>query len=371
MSRKIMGIRFFNHRRQILVLVLLVVFTCILLGLYAYTYVFIDLGYLTRPIWDKSQEHWDQIIVHHYAEGMTLQDRCTAHGWKVRPENETAPKFYDAVIFSVELDMLEIRIREMWDVIDRFVILESNTTFTGRPKNETFKDNRARFAFAESKISYKSVPLRPLEPGELPWVNEGNMRRAMTDFLIESGIQDDDLVIFSDVDEVVQMETVQLLKACVDSPDSMHLQMQNYLYSYEFPVADDGMWRPSFHRWKTGETYYQHGQSSSILFYDAGWHCSFCFRTIDDFVFKMLAYSHVDRVRSQKILDHQWIQTTICEGKDLFGMFPEAYTFRDLFNRMGAIPKSHTAVGLPKWVLENRERFRYLLPGGCIRETQP
>ncbi|KAK3816399.1 MAG: glycosyl transferase [Benniella sp.] len=359
-----MGLRFTRRRQLILLVVLFLSATF----LYSYTYVFIDLGYLTRPIWDKSQEQWDKIIVHHYAEGMTLKDRCEAHGWTLRPETEPTPKLYDAVIFSVELDMLEIRIREMWDVVDHFVILESNTTFTGNPKNETFKEYKERFAFASSKISYKSVPLRSLRPGETPWVNEGNMRRAMTDFLVESGIQDNDLVIFADVDEVVQRETAELLKACVGVPDSMHLQMQNYLYSYEFPVTDAGMWRPSFHRWQRGQTYYQHGRSSEILFYASGWHCSFCFRTIDDFVFKMLAYSHVDRVRSKSLLDHKWIQETICEGKDLFGMFPEAYSFRELFSRLGAIPKSHSAVGLPKWVLENREQFRYLLPGGCIRE---
>ncbi|KAF9919578.1 hypothetical protein BGZ65_012011, partial [Modicella reniformis] len=262
-----------NRRRLIIFLASLTAFTCVLLILYSFTYVFIDIGYLIRPIWDKNQEQWDQIIVHHYAEGMTLKDRCEAHGWTVRLETTTTtiipPKFYDAVIFSVELDMLEIRIREMWDVIDKFVILESNTTFTGNPKNETFKDNRERFAFAESKISYKSFPLRPLKSGETPWVNEGNMRRGMTDFLIESGIQDNDLVIFSDVDEVVRRETVELLKACEGSPNSMHLHMQNYLYSYEFPVADAGMWRPSFQRWKRGQTYYQHGQSSKILFTDS------------------------------------------------------------------------------------------------------
>lgn len=67
----------------------------------------------------------------------------------------------------------------------------------------------------------------------------------------------------------------------------------------------------------------------------------------------------------------EWIQRKICDGSDLFGMFPEAYTFKDLFSRLGNIPKSGTALHLPKFLLENRERFKFLLPGGCVREDAP
>lgn len=81
----------------------------------------------------------------------------------------------------------------------------------------------------------------------------------------------------------------------------------------------------------------------------------------------MQAYSHADRVRTKKLLETESIQKAICEGTDLFGMFPEAFTFKELLTRLGGIPKSVTAVGLPLWLLENRERFHYLLPGGCIR----
>ena len=81
----------------------------------------------------------------------------------------------------------------------------------------------------------------------------------------------------------------------------------------------------------------------------------------------MQAYSHADRVRTQKLLQDESIQKAICDGTDLWGMFPEAFTFKELLTRLGGIPKSVTAVGLPLWVLENRDRFGYMLPGGCQR----
>ncbi|KAF8980834.1 hypothetical protein BGZ46_003652 [Entomortierella lignicola] len=339
-----------------------------------FPFIFVDFGYLTRPLWDERQVRFDKVIVHHYTEGMSLKERCEVHGWTLLPSLAnpstvtTSPKVYDAVIFSVELDMLEIRIRELWDVVDKFIILESNATFTGLPKDEVFKMNMDRFEFAKSKIVYKSLPLSPLGAGESAWMNEGRMRDGMTDFLLEAGVQAGDLVTSSDVDEIISRNTIELLKSCDGVPETIHLQLKDYMYSYEFPIQDAGTWQTSVNKWWPGYSRYIHSQASRVLLTDAGWHCSFCFRTIEEFQFKMQAYSHADRVRYSYLMTGGWIQEAICEGKDLFGMFPEAYSFKELFSRLGSIPKSTTAIGLPKWVLVNRERFRFLLPGGCQRE---
>ena len=74
----------------------------------------------------------------------------------------------------------------------------------------------------------------------------------------------------------------------------------------------------------------------SGFFSDSGWHCSFCFRRIQDFRFKMMSYSHSDRLygnrRWKNLLDPRRIQEKICNGEDLFDMLPEAYTWSDLFD---------------------------------------
>ncbi|KAG0240372.1 N-acetylglucosaminyltransferase-like protein [Mortierella sp. GBAus27b] len=359
-----MATRIFR-RRPLLMLTAAFFFT-IILFLKVFPYAITDIGYLVRPLWDKKEDHFDNVIVHHYAEGMSMKDRCEAHGWKLA--QGTPSKVYDAVIFSVELDMLEIRLRELWDVVDKFVILESNATFTGLPKEETFKKNRERFAFAESKIMYKSVPLFPLQPGQEPWVNEGKTRNEMSAFLNEIGVQKGDWVTISDVDELISARAIEVLKSCEGAPEAVHLLTRNYLYSYEFPLGDEGTWRTSIQKWVPGTSAYVRRQASTSILTDAGWHCSFCFRTIEEFRFKMQAYSHSDRVRYSYLMEPEWIQHAICAGKDLFGMFPEAYSFRELFSRIGAIPKSTSAVGLPRHVVENGKRFKFLLPGGCKRE---
>jgi beta-1,4-mannosyl-glycoprotein beta-1,4-N-acetylglucosaminyltransferase len=99
-----------------------------------------------------------------------------------------------------------------------------------------------------------------------------------------------------------------------------------------------------------------------------GWHCSFCFRTIKEFQFKMKSYSHADRVRYQGLLDPKRIQKTICDGTDIFDMPPESYTYKDMISKLGAIESTMSGVGLPSSLLKNAEKYKFLLPGGCIRE---
>lgn len=89
-----------------------------------------------------------------------------------------------------------------------------------------------------------------------------------------------------------------------------------------------------------------------------------------DIAFKMEAYSHADRVRRKNFLDHERIQRIVCEGGDLFEMLPEEYSFKELIRKMGPIPRSASAVHLPPYLIENADRFGFLLPGGCLRTTE-
>jgi beta-1,4-mannosyl-glycoprotein beta-1,4-N-acetylglucosaminyltransferase len=61
----------------------------------------------------------------------------------------------------------------------------------------------------------------------------------------------------------------------------------------------------------------------------------------------------------------------ICAGRDVFDMLPEVYDFSSLIKQFGPIPQSSRTEGLPAYLLANRERMPYLLPGGCLREARP
>lgn len=321
------------------------------------------ISYFLRPIWESPPKPFHE-IPHYYHENVSMESLCKLHGWTMR---ESPRRVFDAVLFSNEVDILTVRWNELYPYVTQFVLLESNSTFTGLPKPLTFANNRDQFSFVEPRLTYGTIGGR-FKKGENPFVEEAYQRLALDQLLRIAGIQDDDLLIMSDVDEIPSAHTINLLRWCDDIPPILHLRLRNYLYSFEF-YADDNSWRASVHQYKHGKTRYAHYRRSDEILSDSGWHCSFCFRHISEFIFKMKAYSHYDRVRFSHYLNPDRIQDIICKGADLFDMLPEEYTFREIIGKMGPIPQSYSAVHLPSFLLNNAEKYKYLLPGNCKRES--
>ncbi|KAL6847103.1 hypothetical protein ACP4OV_022956 [Aristida adscensionis] len=356
-----------NRRRIILPSKIFIPLLLLSVSTIAVTQHFQSISYLLRPLWDKPPAPFTR-IPHYYAPNASMPQLCHLHGWGILPFPR---RLFDAILFNNELDILDIRYHELLPYVDRFVILEANATFTGIPKPLTFHDNLGRFAFAGSKIVYDHMLISTGDhlggdgSSRKPFDVEADHRRTLNALIRRSGIAVGDILIMADADEIPSPETLQLLRWCDGIPPIMHLELKNYMYSFEFPV-DYNSWRATAHLF-TERTGYRHSRQSDLILADAGWHCSFCFRGIREFVFKMTAYSHADRVKRQGFLDHDRIQKIICNGEDLFDMLPEEYTFRDLFKKMGPIPKSASAMHLPSHLIKNADKFKFLLPGGCLR----
>ncbi|KAK4841544.1 hypothetical protein QYF36_006193 [Acer negundo] len=299
---------------------------CILRGIDLKTFIFVfvfvptlvfgiyvhgqKISYFLRPLWESPPKPFHE-IPHYYSENVTMERLCKLHGWGIR---EYPRRVYDAVLFSNELDILNIRWKELYPYVTQFVLLESNSTFTGKPKPLVFAGNRDQFKFANPRLTYGTIGGR-FKKGENPFVEEAFQRVALDQLLRIAGITDDDLLIMSDVDEIPSRHTINLLRWCDDIPPVLHLRLRNYLYSFEF-LVDINSWRASVHRYQTGKTRYVHYRQSDIILADSGWHCSFCFRRISEFIFKIKAYSHFDRVRFSYFLNPKRIQKVICDGNN-------------------------------------------------------
>ncbi|XP_043704627.1 uncharacterized protein LOC122654559 [Telopea speciosissima] len=341
-------------------LLLILVPTCVFVG-YLHGQ---KITYFLRPLWESPPKAFND-IPHYYHENVSMENLCKLHGWGIR---ESPRRVYDAVLFSNEVDMLTIRWKELYPYITQFVLLESNSTFTGLPKPLVFASHRDQFKFVEPRLTYGTIGGRSRR-GENPFIEEAYQRVALDQLLFRvAGISDDDLLIMSDVDEIPSGHTINLLRWCDEIPSILHLRLKNYLYSFEF-LLDNKSWRASVHRYQTGKTRYAHYRQTDDILADAGWHCSFCFRRISDFIFKMKAYSHFDRVRFSHYLNPNRVQDVICKGADLFDMLPEEYTFKEIIGKLGPIPSSHSAVHLPAYLLNNADKYKFLLPGNCKRES--
>ncbi|MES2287671.1 MAG: hypothetical protein V4547_18390 [Bacteroidota bacterium] len=354
----------FNHKKKIagiFVISFLVFYlfqNTILLGIR-------DLIYLLRPIWDRPPNIPENSITHYYSPGIPPEKLCKAHNWTTRNLSDI-PRVFDVFIFSIELDLLEIRLKELWSVVDKFVLVEADKTFTGKPKRLYFNENRERFEWAKEKLIHHAVTSLYSKPKK-DFQNEAKLRGYMTGFVNQEHPDPGDLIIVGDIDELPYRHTIQLLKTCKGYSQELHLEMNNYLYSFEFPLRTT-YWRPHVAIYDPNNFWYHHGKcKGSYQLADSGWHCSFCFRYLSDFIFKMTSYSHSDRVTRKRLLDEREIQGKICEGLDIFDMLPEAYTYKELISQMGSVPRRKSTIGIPQHIVENMDKFSFLLPGGCTR----
>ncbi|GJS23653.1 beta-1,4-mannosyl-glycoprotein 4-beta-N-acetylglucosaminyltransferase-like protein [Tanacetum coccineum] len=278
-------------------------------------------------------------IPHYYHENVSMENLCKLHGWGTR---EFPRRVFDAVLFSNEVDLLTIRWHELYPI---------------------------SLSFVEPRLAYGQIPggkKRFIKVKTLLWKRR---IRVLIDYLPKDSeeFKTHDFCYVDDVEDTSR-HTINLLRWCDDIPPVLHLRLKNYLYSFEF-LLDNNSWRASVHRYQSGKTTYAHYRQSDVILADAGWHCSFCFRRISEFIFKMKAYSHVDRVRFNKFLNPSRVQRVICKGSDLFDMLPEEYTFKEIIGKMGPIPHSYSAVHLPAHLIENADKYKFLLPGNCIRES--
>ncbi len=103
----------------------------------------------------------------------------------------------DTFLFNDELDMLECRLTEIGDLVDRVVIVESPVTFQGDPK-PLYLDLARYRRWADKIVTVtSSVP-----ETDDPWQREAWQREALLPALTELGLDDVDVVLHGDVDEI-------------------------------------------------------------------------------------------------------------------------------------------------------------------------
>ena len=91
------------------------------------------------------------------------------------------------MLFTNELEILTLRWKQLYPYITEFVVLESNSTFTGFPKALVFNSNREQFKFVEPRLTYGTIGGR-FKKGENPFVEEAYQRVALDQLLKIAGI---------------------------------------------------------------------------------------------------------------------------------------------------------------------------------------
>jgi len=129
--------------------------------------------------------------------------------------------------------MLELRLEELWDTVDYFVISEANTTHQNNPKPFFLKDNWDKVKKYESKIRHVIIEDMPMSSDT--WVNERHQRRELRRALTD--LQPDDIVIVSDCDEIPRPSAIEAIKEDTNDYDRYILAIPLNYFKLNFMMV--------------------------------------------------------------------------------------------------------------------------------------
>lgn len=126
---------------------------------------------------------------------------------------------FDCFTFFNELDLLEFRLKLLSDVVDKFVICESNYTHSGKIKPYHFEEHKERYSKWLDKIIYLPIEqsieglnfnkVTTYTPTNGSWVLENQQRMS----LLYAGefMNDGDLILVGDLDEIPDPRAITAL----------------------------------------------------------------------------------------------------------------------------------------------------------------
>lgn len=195
-------------------------------------------------------------------------------------------KTYDCFPFFNELMLLEIRLKELSPVVDKFVLVEAKYTYSGKPKPlyyDEVKDNEVFAPFKDKIIHlvYDDEPTGQLtyKGGKVNFDKSSETareRRVYETFqrnTIGQGLSDakpDDIIIGSDVDEIINAEMLPFIRK-IFTP--CKLEMKLFYYSFNCRASKDWYWAAfcRFRDFKTAQDL-RLGNIHKNLVINAGWH---------------------------------------------------------------------------------------------------
>lgn len=248
---------------------------------------------------------------------------------------------YDAFIFKDELDLLEIRLNELNQIVDRFVLVEATRTFQNNRKPLAFRINRQRFSSFLQKIIHITVDDFPPFAGA--WSQEYFQRNAIMRGLIDC--QPDDVILISDADEIPRPNAIT---AFIDSPGIKVLEQNLYYYFLNCRCASRNWLRGTrmlrYQDLTTPQEIREHKGDKTVT--DAGWHFSYL-GGVDRIIDKLESFSHTE-YNDVSFKNRARLRRLISLGQDIFG---RPYRFQ-----FGEIDETY-----PTYIRANKAKFEHLI----------
>ena len=127
-------------------------------------------------------------------------------------------------MFNKDFGALKIRLEELYEVVDLFVICESKFTFSGASKELYLTNNLRKFEKYINKIQIVVESRKHLT--RIPFIREIHQRKAISRYLKSLKIRDSDIIMYSDCDEIPNSKIIKSLSERADC--NVLLEMRNF-----------------------------------------------------------------------------------------------------------------------------------------------
>lgn len=190
--------------------------------------------------------------------------------------------------FFNELDLLEIKFRELAGVVDLHIVVEAPITFTGIPKPLIFQENAARFR--DFPIKHVVAELQPETSS--PWHRERRQHEVLRSAVREV---EPEIAIYVDADEIPRADTVERFRGA--GVPAAHIDMDWVTFFFD---RLDVSRRPTTGRickfvqgehwgpWRGDDL----DKNPATVIRDAGWHFDYFNFAPEYLVRKLRAISH-------------------------------------------------------------------------------
>ena len=350
-----------------------------------------------------------------------IASACSRHGLVARPWAQPhptpatrRPRVFDVMLLDgPELELLEVRLHELSDTVDRFILVEGRRNVHGRRKPSFFAEHRdsPRFAKYRQKLLHYVVPEeaytqdgREIFPSVIDRLHRTEMRAAGQ----LAGVEVGDVVLTGNVNEIPSATSLGLFVGCTGWPSNattVGLLLEPFVFSFGLGLHagaagsgamariseyTEGRQAAAFSRGSIGRL--ESGGGGPVLLNDAGWKCTCCFAAVGEYVEHCPDLLTVSRFGASKNRhDPAIVQRVLCGGKPEDPGSPHrlepssAAQLRgsstagaDLANGVirgsNAAPplqRQHGLGGVPAWLgqqsNDNDAAVRFLLPGHCER----
>ena len=263
-------------------------------------------------------------------------------------------KIYDCITFFQEKIQTELRFNILNKVVDKFIVCESIYDHRGNKKEINF-DKELYPKFSE-KIHH-IILKEPFPSKNIPWENQAYQR----EFIFEGikGAKEDDLIMFSDPDEVPnpkKLNDLILKKKYGIFMQNMYTYKLNIFNQFESPWEGTRICKKKnlksidWLRQKVVAKNLKHPfwrvdkEKNIELIQDGGWHFNY-----------LLTPKQISK-KLKSLAETRWnkeefYNTVIIEEK--------IKNRQDLFNRGHVYKKVDLEQSLPRFILDNKEKYSY------------